>query len=296
MSYDLSFQTTGASTLKAAKLAARHGCEHWERDDGVGIALQLDDERVVELYRALVKLAKEHGATLHDPQLGADVDLTTPGRFPPLWRPSGPVHGKSFKAKVKSFLIDHLRPHGFERQTAWTAIRTCEDLHQGINFQPGRSRLSGRFTANIYWTFTLRPLAVPEAMHVNVRLEQYLREAGLVAEDDPFRGWPASAPPEALDRSFEQARQLFDETIIPLLNELRTVEAIVAAFEAGRLDVPRAFGTKVERMADCYRHVGRLDDGRRRHETYLSSLEGTERRGLPEWIAAERSRAATHFA
>lgn len=296
MSYDLIFHGPTAVLPTVAALAGEHACESHVDDGKVVIGVTGDDESVARLYRAVVKLALDHDATLNDPQHGRAVDLAQPGRFPPGWEPSGPVFGKSFDTKVRSFLVDHLRPHGFSLANASTAVRSCEHLVQGVNVQPGRGRLGGYFTVNAYWTFTFRPLAVPEAMDAVVGLHDLLtaRQGG---KDDPFGGWLPSKPAARLERSFETVRRMFREHLLPLLDEARTVDGIVRAYEAGRLTVPEAFGryATAPNMADCYRHLGRLEDGRRRFGEYLASFEAEDRPGLGAWIEGERARADVAF-
>lgn len=296
MSYDLIFHGPAQILPTAAALADKHACESYAVDGQIVIGVGGDDESVAKLYKALVKLALDHSATLSDPQRGVDVDLALPGRFPPGWAPSGAVLGKSFDAKVRSFLGDHLRPHGFTLKTAWTAVRSCEHLIQGVNVQPGRGRLSGQFTVNAYWTFAIQPLEVPEGMEVIVDLRKIL-STQQKAKDDAFNGWLPSKPAATLERSFETLRRLFRDDVLPLLDEARTVDGIVRAYEAGRLDAPGAFGHSWtgEKMAECYRLLGRLEDGRRRCEEYISSFEGEDRPGLKEWIEGARARAETAF-
>ena len=296
MSYDLIYRGPAHILPTVTALAHKHACESHAVDDQIVIGVGGDDESVAKLYQALVKLSLDHGGTLNDPQRGVDIDPGLPGRFPPGWEPSGAVFGKSFDAKVQSFLVDHLRPHGFTLETAWTAVRACEHLVQGVNVQPGRGRLSGYFTVKAYWTFTLRPLEVPEAMDVVVQLNEVLI-AQRKAKDDAFKGWLPSKPAATLDRSFETVRRVFRDHVLPLLDEARTVDGIVRAYEAGRRDVPGAFGlySTGQKMAECYGLLGRLEDGRRRFGEYLSALEGQDRPGLEAWIEGERARAETAF-
>lgn len=294
MSYDLIFHGPAQILPMAAAIANQHACESHAVDGKIVIGVGGDDESVARLYQALVKLALDHSATLNDPQRGLDVDLALPGRFPPGWEPSGAVFGKSFDAKVRSFLVDHLRPHGFTLQTAWTAVRSCEHLIQGVNVQPGRGRLSGHFTVNAYWTFTIHPLEVPEAMDAVVGLHNVLLAR---QKDDAFNGWLPSKPAAKLERSFETLRRLFRDDVLPLLDEARTVDGIVRAYEAGRLDAPGAFGrySTAQKMAECYRLLGRLEDGRRRFGAYLSAFDTEDRPDLAAWIEGERARAETAF-
>lgn len=295
MSYDLVFRGPAAILPTVAALAYKHACERHIGDGWIVVGVDGDDDSVAKLYRALVKLALDHDATLNDPQRGGDVDLAQPGRFPPGWTPSGTISGKSFDAKVRCFLVDHLRPHCFVLQTASTAVRTCDHLHQGVYVQPGRGRLSGYFTVNAYWTFTFRPLAVPEAMQAVVGLHELL--TAQQKKKDPFDGWLPSKPAAKLERSFETVRRQFRDCILPLLDQGRTVDGIVRAYEAGRLTAPGAFGrySTARNMADCYRHLGRIEDGRRRFDEYLAAFVAEDRPDLAAWIEGERTQAETAF-
>lgn len=294
MSFDLIVRAATPARALFATLAREHACESHAVEGSLVIAVAGDDARVAKVYRAIVELAREHSAVIHDPQRGIDVDLSAPGLVPPGWEPSGAVHGRSFSSKVESFLVDHLRPHRFERRSASTAVRVCDQLVQGVYVQSGQGRRSGLFTVSAYWTFTLRPLAVAEAMDAVVSLHEI---APTDSASDANGGWLASKPTAALDRSFSVVRRVFRERMLPLLDEAQTIEGIVRAFEAGRLSVIGAFGryTTAQNMADCYRTLGRIEDGKRRFDAYLASFDASSRPDLAAWIEAERAQAQREF-
>lgn len=295
MSYDLTLEGAAIGS-EIARLAKRFGCEHHGDDSRQTICLQVDDAAVVKLYRALVKLAKTSDAVLHDPQYGASVDLAAPGRFPPMWGPTGPVHGRSFNAKIKSVLLDHLRPHGFTVRDKWTAVRPGEHMTQGINFQAGTGSRSGSFTANIYWTFDFRPLVHPSQMTASTRLERFVLAAGIVPPDHPSRGWLPTAPPARLERAFAQLLRLLDEAVLPRLDAARTIAGVIELFESGTLAPHAAFGHSADDMADCYRYVGRLAEGRALRLARLAPSLASDDPGTVRWAEGERARTLTAFA
>ena len=173
-------------------------------------------------------------------------------------------------------------------------MRVCDQLVQGVHVQAGQGRRSGFFTINAYWTFTLRPLVVAEAMDAVVSLHE-IAPAG--REGDASGGWLPSKPAASLERSFEVARRVFRERMLPMLDEARSVEGIVRAFEAGRLSAIGAFGryATAQNMADCYRAIGRIEEGRRRFDAHLASFDAANRPDLAAWIEAERARARSEF-
>jgi hypothetical protein len=40
-----------------------------------------------EAYRLIVDFARRHNLVVHDPQVGQNIDLESPGEFPPMWGP-----------------------------------------------------------------------------------------------------------------------------------------------------------------------------------------------------------------
>lgn len=294
MSFDLVVRAASPASAVFAALARENSCEIHAADGSLVIAVAGDDARVAKLYRAIVELAREHSAVIHDPQRGIDVDLSAPGRLPPGWVPSGAVQGRSFSAKVESFLVDHLGPYRFERRSTSIATRVCDQLIQGVQVQTGQGRRSGQFTVSAYWTFTLRPLTVAEAMDAVVSLHDLAPADAAIGANG---GWLPSKPAAVLDRSFEVVRRVFRERMLPLLDEARTVDGIVRAFEAGRLSATGAFGryATAQNMADCYRALGRIEDGKLRFDAYLSSFDASARPDLAAWIEAERAQARSVF-
>ncbi len=51
-------------------------------------ALPHEDEEVDEAYRLIVEFARRHDLVVHDPQVGVNIDLDNPGKFPPMWEPN----------------------------------------------------------------------------------------------------------------------------------------------------------------------------------------------------------------
>jgi hypothetical protein len=289
MSYELNLIGPTEARIAATKLARKHGCEAHDGDDSLQISLQANDDAVARLYRALVKLAREAGGRLHDPQAGTDVNLDAAGRLPPLWLPSGPVPGANYKAKVKHFLTDYLGPDGYSVRDADTAVRSGEHQVQGLHFQAGTGIRSGHFTINLYRTFDFAPLVHPTQMDGVLRTER------LVLADRPAwvpgHGWLPSAPAKSLERAFARVQSLFDQTLRPLLDDTRTIGGLVATFEAGRLTAHEAFGHGAENLARCYRHLGRLADGRDRYWALLDELQSSDDPHTVEWAREERDRA-----
>jgi hypothetical protein len=50
------------------------------------VCLRASDE-VRAIYKELLEIAKSTGASIHDPQLGEEIDLDNPGEVPPLFEP-----------------------------------------------------------------------------------------------------------------------------------------------------------------------------------------------------------------
>ena len=289
MSYDLSLEAADEVRAAAAKLARKHGCEVHEGAEALLLSLKASDDVVVKLYRALVKLVLKGGGRLHDPQAGADVDLAAPGRLPPRWAPSGPVPGANYKAKVRHFLADHLGPHGFEVRDAHTAARGGEHQTQGVHFVPGTGRRAGHFTLSLYRTFDFEPLVHPHQMDGVLRIERLVRENHPTWL--PGHGWLPCAPVPQLERAFSWLQAQFAQTLLPLADETRTIEGVVAAFEAGRLSTHEAFGHGAKNLGHCYRHLGRLADGRARYWAMLDALEASDDPHEVTWARGERDRA-----
>ena len=293
MSYDLNLIGPTEARVAAGKLARKHGCEAYDGDDTLLVSLKANDDAVARLYLALVSLARDAGGRLHDPQAGADVNLDAPGRLPPLWLPSGPVPGASYKTKLKHFLTDHLGPIGYSVRDANTAVRSGERQVQGLHFQAGTGSRSGHFTINLYRTFDFAPLVHPTQMDGVLRTER------LVLVDRPAwvpeHGWLPCAPARSLERAFARVQSLFAQTLRPLLDDTRTIGGLVAAFEAGRLSAYEAFGHGAENLARCYGHLGRLADGRDRYQAILDGLQSSDDPHTVEWAHAERDRARPLF-
>ena len=58
-------------------------------EDGAHLAsiqLPSDDTSCAAVFRALVEFARRSGLRIRDPQAGRDVDLKSPGNYPPLWK------------------------------------------------------------------------------------------------------------------------------------------------------------------------------------------------------------------
>ncbi len=51
----------------------------------IGINAAVSPRRLGRFYSGLVKLADAHGWRLHDPQVGIEVSLEVPGKYPPGW-------------------------------------------------------------------------------------------------------------------------------------------------------------------------------------------------------------------
>ena len=51
------------------------------------LTLPREDEEVYEAYRLIVEFARRHKIVIHDPQVGANIDLDNLSKFPPMWEP-----------------------------------------------------------------------------------------------------------------------------------------------------------------------------------------------------------------
>jgi hypothetical protein len=60
----------------------------------------------------------------------------------------------TLKARIQRLLKEHLAVHGFELQKPRIVQRRIDHLRQGIEFQPGTGHLAGKYSVNVYWSFT----------------------------------------------------------------------------------------------------------------------------------------------
>lgn len=291
MSFDLI--SRGLAARDVDKLAAKHGAErHALGGDAWSLALSgLDDDEVVALYRALVRLAAKGGGALHNPQTGADVDLAAPGRFPGGWTPSAPV-GSNLKALARSLVDDVLAAHGY--QPAWPqASRDGPDLRRGVYVQLGTGSRSGAVRLQAYWTFLMRPLPHPSAMSVTFGASRFREAEGLVAPDFPSEWLPGDTPARA-DRAMAQLTDLLRGRVLPFLDAWPDVATLVDGVERGLISADDAFGANMlDNIADCYTHVGRSAEGRRRAEVWLEGLEAGDDAWRWDFAAKERARLDT---
>ncbi len=339
MSYDLRVSGLDAAPApcrtKLDKLIRSSGCTALGDGDARTIALQLSDEALIRLYKALVQVAKQNGLELFDLQLGQAIDLRNPGRYPPMWQPSSPVHGKSLTTKVKALFQDHLGPLGFAPKSKWVAQRrrsAC--VYQSIWVTRGQGSRSGKLRVQAVLAYSFDGSA---PVHGSSVLPVY----GLSAVGAPHRPatgttgeWRDVSSPAILDQSFETLRAQLSEVVFPLFEALSELPDIVRAYEAGTLDAryadhtgrtyhgtELAFGrtSPAKTMGQVYGHLGRKQAGAAHYLRYLSAIEAqgvtyryqsaglwpkrseAEQRAeqdaaFARWLDGERKRATSIFA
>lgn len=75
--------------LVSAPLSEEAALRFMLHEDGAHLAsitLPSDEASCAAVFRVLVEFARRSGLRIRDPQASRDVDLESPGNYPPLWK------------------------------------------------------------------------------------------------------------------------------------------------------------------------------------------------------------------
>lgn len=114
-------------------------------------------------------------------------------------------------------------PHGFVPDRTWSVIRHGAHLSQILELQPGDSWLKDKFTCNVAWRFTLDG-EPPAGFSYCAGIGAFL---GSVEEV-----WYAHEPRAALDADYAKLTTLLRSEVLPFLDAVLALPALVACYEA----------------------------------------------------------------
>jgi len=151
------------------------------------------------------------------------------------------------KKQIEKFGNDFLLPLGFELASPFAFERRLEGLSQGFGFVKGVGGLAGKFTANVYWRYTVSPSPLDGVM-------DYCQRIGVLnsGRDEWFQIEDA--------QSWRTFGDMFKSLVDPVFSKYKSIGSIVDDFEKGVLAPELAFGVdagwRAFNLGYCYLWLG----------------------------------------
>ncbi|UOB60543.1 hypothetical protein MRS60_31790 [Burkholderia pyrrocinia] len=155
----------------------------------------------------------------------------------------------TLKKWIRHFVREELTSHGFELSKPRLIQRHVEGLRQGMEFQPGSGYLAGKYTINVFWSYTVSPINDKVSMHAVRRIGDFTDEGNAWYDRN--------------DQSqFEKVRNLISTDVLPYLNEFSSIQRILQAVHDGVIASELAFpidpGWRDFYLGYCHLHVGNV--------------------------------------
>jgi hypothetical protein len=166
----------------------------------------------------------------------------------------------TLKTRIRDLLKEHLIAHGFALKKPRIVERQVDHLRQGIEFQPGTGHLDGKYTVNVYWSYTLSPIQDDYSMHASKRIGFFNAQQDIwfVREDAGH---------------FEQVKEVVLGRVLPYLESYNTINKIIIAVDQGLLRLEDAFpvdaGWREFYLGHCYLKLDDLDKAKNHFEAVI---------------------------
>jgi hypothetical protein len=159
------------------------------------------------------------------------------------------VTDANLKKWIRQFVREELMAQGFGLSKPRLIQRHVEGLRQGMEFQPGNGHLAGKYTINVFWSYTISPISDTVSMHAVRRIGAFTGEGNAWYDRD--------------DQSqFEKIRGLISADVLPYLNKYSSIDCILEAVNDGSIASENAFpvdpGWRDFYLGYCHLHVGNV--------------------------------------
>lgn len=155
----------------------------------------------------------------------------------------------NLKKWIRQFVREELTAQGFDLSKPRIIQRHVEGLRQGMEFQPGNGHLAGKYTVNVFWSYTISPIGDTVSMHAVRRIGDFTGEGNAWYDRD--------------DQSqFEKVKNLISTDVLPYLDRFSSIHRILEAVQDGLIASELAFpidpGWRDFYLGYCHLHVSNV--------------------------------------
>ncbi|WAC43839.1 tetratricopeptide repeat protein [Pseudomonas sp. SL4(2022)] len=188
------------------------------------------------------------------------------------------------KSRIKRIFKDEMESKGFVLKKPRIPERFLKGLRQGIEFQPGTGHLSGKYTLNVFWSFT-------HALDEGMSMHGTSRIGALTGGGDTW----FSRQDENLESDFSAVSEIIKKVVLPYLDKYNSIESILAGVKSGELDTSRALGVDAGwrefNLGYCFASLGNKKEAVK-HYSAVIEMHSTH---TVEWVQNRKQAAVSEI-
>jgi hypothetical protein len=188
------------------------------------------------------------------------------------------------KSRIKRIFKDEMESKGFVLKKPRIPERFLQGLRQGIEFQPGTGHLAGKYTLNVFWSFT-------HSLDEGISMAGTSRIGALTGSVDTW----FSRQDEKLESDFSAVSELIKTVVLPYLEKYNSIESILAGVKSGELDISHALGVDAGwrefNLGYCFAFVG----NRKEAVKHYSAVIEMHSNHTVEWVQNRKQAAISEI-